>query len=123
MLGPDQNRFAALRRFRIEACDTKAGGGKCAAASDYKTVYTSTRDAFPGSVPRPVAPILILRKFAFKPVRATHLRFVVLSNQCTGGPGFQGDQDSDPTNNSDCVTGSSEGQEVIAAELEAFSTR
>ena len=123
MLGPGQNRFSALRRFRIQACDTKAGGGRCSAASDYKTVYTSPRDAFPGSRPRPVAPTLILRKFAFRPVRATHLRFVVLSNQCTGGPDFQGDQDSDPTSNSDCVTGSSEGQEVSAAELEAFATR
>jgi hypothetical protein len=119
MLGPGQNRFSALRRFRIQACGT----AKCSAASDYKTVYTSPANAFPGSAPRPVAPNLIMRKFAFKPVRATHLRFVVLSNQCTGGPDFQGDQDADPTNNSDCVTGSSEGQEVSAAELEAFSPR
>jgi len=118
MLGPGQNRFAALRRFQIQACDT----GKCSAASNYRTVYTSPKDAFPGSAPRPVAPNLILRSFTFKPVPATHLRFVVLSNQCTGGPDFQGDQDSDPANNSDCVTGSSEGQEVSAAELEAFSS-
>jgi extracellular elastinolytic metalloproteinase len=123
MLGPGQNRFSALRRFRIEACDTKTSGGNCAAGSHYRPVYTSPADAFPGSRPRPVAPSLIIRNFAFDPVRATHLRLVVLSNQCTGGPDFQGDQDSDPTNNSDCVSGSSEGQEVSAAELEAFSRR
>jgi extracellular elastinolytic metalloproteinase len=84
-------------------------------------VYTSPPDAFPGSRPRPVAPNLIIRTFRFAPTRATHLRLVVLTNQCTGGPHFQGDQDADPANNSDCVSGSSEGHEVVAADLEAFS--
>jgi extracellular elastinolytic metalloproteinase len=44
----------------------------------------------------------------------------VLSNQCTGGPDFQGDQDNDPTNDSDCVSGSTSGESVRVAELEAF---
>ncbi len=119
MLGPGQNRFSALRRFRIDACDATAGDD-CSSDSGYSPVYTSPPDAFPGSVPRPVAPNLIMRDFRFDPVRATHLRLVVLTNQCTGGPDYQGDQDSDPTNDSDCVSGSSEGQEVSAAEFEAF---
>ena len=29
---------------------------------------------------------------------ATHVRFVVLTNQCTGAPDYQGDQDDDPIN-------------------------
>jgi extracellular elastinolytic metalloproteinase len=45
----------------------------------------------------------------------------VISNQCTGGPAYQGDQDADPTNNSDCPTDSEEDDVVRAAELEVFS--
>ena len=70
--------------------------------------------------PRPVAPDLILRSFNVTPTSVTHLRLVVLENQCTGGPDFQGDQDNDPTNDSDCVNGSTSGESVNVAELEAF---
>ena len=49
---------------------------------------------------------MILRSFSFPQVRASHVRIVVLDNQCTGNTAFQGDQDSDPTSGSDCRLGS-----------------
>jgi hypothetical protein len=64
---------------------------------------------------------MILRGFSFSPTKATDLRLVVLNNQCTGGPAYQGDQDNDPLNNTDCTTGSSEGTIVDAAEFQVFS--
>jgi hypothetical protein len=49
---------------------------------------------------------MILRSFTFPAVDASHVRIVVLENQCTGNPAFQGDQDSDPASGSDCREGS-----------------
>ena len=54
----------------------------------------------------------------------------MLNNQCTGTPAYQGDQDNDPTNDSDCVSGSSttnpllapKAPTVKAAEFQAFSS-
>ena len=43
-----------------------------------------TNDAFPGVNPRPVAPDLHLRTFERRPRWATHVKFVVVDNQCTG---------------------------------------
>ena len=54
-------------------------------------------------------------------VQATHVKLRVLHNQCTGTPAYQGDQDNDPNNNSDCVSGSARDNEVRAAELQVFS--
>jgi len=48
----------------------------------------------------------------------------VKHNQCTGGAGFQGDQDADPNNNPDCdsnVPGNSARNFVRTAELQVFS--
>jgi uncharacterized repeat protein (TIGR01451 family) len=45
----------------------------------------------------------------------------VLENQCTGAPDYAGDQDNDPLNNTDCVTGSSRDTQARAAELQVFS--
>ena len=53
-------------------------------------------DAFPGDAPRPNGPQLILRNFNTGEFRATHVRLRVLTNQCTGGPAYQGEQDADP---------------------------
>ena len=63
-----------------------------------------------------------MRSFALpSPVSATHLRLVVDTSQCTGGPAYTGAQDNDPTNEpTDCSTGSAHAGEVRAAELEAF---
>lgn len=114
-----QNRFSALRSFKLEACD--ASVRNCALAKNWVTAYDSAPDAFPAVRPRPVAPDVNLRTFDVKDVAATKVRLVVKTNQCTGGPDFQGDQDNDPSNNSDCAT-SANAQNVRAAELEIVST-
>jgi extracellular elastinolytic metalloproteinase len=97
LLEVGRNRFTALRRFRL---DVSTDG------LTFRPHYTSPADAFPGFNPRPVAPEMILRSFSFPEVRASHVRIVVLDNQCTGNTAFQGDQDSDPTSGSDCRLGS-----------------
>jgi extracellular elastinolytic metalloproteinase len=97
LLEVGRNRFTALRRFRIEVSTN---------GLTFRPHYTSPADAFPGFNPRPVAPEMILRSFSVPAVRASHVRIVVLDNQCTGNTAFQGDQDSDPTSGSDCRLGS-----------------
>jgi hypothetical protein len=87
-----------------------------------------------------VSPELIIREFSLPvAVRATHVRIVVLTNQCTGNPAFQGEQDADPLNGTDCREGSpgagtvevfgdlpqvvaQRDDEVRIAELQAFSS-
>jgi extracellular elastinolytic metalloproteinase len=55
------------------------------------------------------------------PVRATHLRLVVRSSQCTGGPAYEGEQDADPFNATDCKSaGPASTRFVRVAELQAF---
>jgi extracellular elastinolytic metalloproteinase len=57
------------------------------------------------------------------------VRFVVRDNQCTGHPSYQGDQDADPRNNSDCRVGNPgtplvpRNTEVHAAELQVWSSK
>ena len=43
-----------------------------------------------------------MRSFDVPQTKATHVRLRVLTNQCTGGPAYQGDQDNDPGNSTDC---------------------
>jgi extracellular elastinolytic metalloproteinase len=117
--GP-QNRFSALRQFRVLACD--AGGTvDCADPADYTVAFTSPADAFPSVAPRPRAPELILRSFDIPDTNATHLRFEVVTNQCTGGPDYAGEQDADPRAGTDCTTNSAQAQIVRAAEFQAFA--
>jgi extracellular elastinolytic metalloproteinase len=97
LLEVGRNRFTALRRFRL-AVSTNG--------QRFRTIYTSPPNAFPGFNPRPVAPEMILRSFSFPAVDASHVRIVVMANQCTGNTAFHGDQDSDPTSGSDCRLGS-----------------
>lgn len=120
LLSSGQNRFGALRGFEIWTCTASEANGNC--ATGFARIFTSPADAFPGVAPRPVAPNLILRDFDVPDTSATDVRLVVLTNQCTGGPAYQGDQDpGDLLNNSDCVSGSSRDNEVRAAELQVFS--
>ena len=56
----------------------------------------TAEDAFPSVVPRPRAPELTIRSFDIPRVEATHVRLVVLDNQCTGQEQFLGEQDQDP---------------------------
>jgi extracellular elastinolytic metalloproteinase len=117
----NQNRFTALRQFAIETCS-----GTCAADGDFTRIFTSDPDAFPGDVPRPLAPDMILRGFDVPDTRASHVRIVVLTNQCTGNPVFKDETlENDPTSESDCTKGSGilrrRDQDVRAAELQVFS--
>jgi extracellular elastinolytic metalloproteinase len=114
-----QSRFSALRQFELLACDAR-GAVDCSQASQFTSVLTSPADAFPSVAPRPRAPELIIRSFAVHATRATHVRLRVLSNQCTGTPAYQGDQDDDPGNVTDCDDGSTQDDNVRAAELQVF---
>ena len=77
--------------------------------------------AFDGDVPRPLAPQLNFQSFEVDDTNATHAQLRVMSNQCTGTPEYQGEQDADPANNTDCDENSEQGEIVRAAELEVFS--
>ena len=115
-------RFQALRQFQVLACDAK-GRVDCSKDADYRPVFTSPADAFPSGVPRPTAPTLNMRSFDVPQVNATHLRFVVLANQCEGGPLYQGEQDNDPANATDCdenYTGAGGAHKVGITEVQAF---
>ncbi len=92
----------------------------CTNDADFHVLFTSAPDAFPATVPRPVAPVLIMRSFDVPKTKATFVRLVVLTNQCTGTPGYAGDQDDDPGNSTDCSTASVQAQNVRAAELQVF---
>jgi hypothetical protein len=114
-----QSRFSALRSFELLACDAR-GAVDCTEDGQFRRVFTSPSDAFPAVVPRPRAPNLNLRSFDVPATRATHVRLRVLTNQCTGTPGYQGDQDDDPRNVTDCEDGSTQDLNVRAAELQVF---
>jgi hypothetical protein len=114
-----QNRFTALRQFEIWTCNDQAAD--CSNDDSYQRAYASSADAFPAEAPRPVAPALQLRTFTFSPVRATHLRLVVRNSQCTGGPAYQGEQDADPFNATDCnKDGPAATRFVRVAEVQAY---
>ena len=114
-----QNRFTALRQFEVLACN--AVSADCSTAAGFTPAFASGDDAFPSQAPRPTAPTLILRTFTFAPVQATHLRLVVRASQCTGGPAFQGEQDADPSNATDCDTnGPASTRFVRVAEFQAY---
>jgi uncharacterized repeat protein (TIGR01451 family) len=122
LLNPDNGgRFHALRQFEIWTCNGNAV--TCALPTSYVKIYTSPANAFPGVRPRPVAPDLLLRSFDVPDTNATHVQLRVLTNQCTAnGTGFRGEQDNDPINDTDCVTGSDADLDVKAAELQVFSS-
>jgi hypothetical protein len=109
---PGQARITDLRAFDIQA---SSDGGKT-----YKTIYKSPDDYFPGPRPRATAPDLILRTVNIDPVVADHVRLVVRTNQCMGGPAFRGDQDNDPVVNADCPS-SEDARRVTATELQVFA--
>lgn len=113
------SRFSTLRQFEIW---TSTNG------VTFTKIFTSPADAFPGGRPRPVTPNLIMRSFNVPITGASHVRLVVLHNQCTGQPAFSGAQNpsNDPNVMPDCVNGGVTGtpttaeQTVIASELEVF---
>ena len=106
-----QNRFSALRQFAIEVCTAGAANQQCGnrstvagPADGFERIFRSADDAFPGAIPRPLSPQLIFQEFDVADRRATHVRMVILDNQCTGNEQYHGDQDNDPLVNSDCRT-------------------
>jgi hypothetical protein len=115
-----QSRYSALRQFQVLACRVR-GSVDCTDLGDFDVVFTSPADAFPSVAPRPRQPDLIIRSFDIPRTRATHLRLEVLTNQCTGGPDFAGEQDADPRANTDCSTASVQALNVRAAEFQAFA--
>jgi extracellular elastinolytic metalloproteinase len=107
LLVPGNNRFTALRSFDAYACRAgkTAANPTCDGAIDagWTRIVSSASNAFPSVNPRPVAPDMTLRYFDVSSnVVATHIKFVVTNNQCTGQPSYQGDQDDDPNIDSDC---------------------
>jgi extracellular elastinolytic metalloproteinase len=123
-----QNRYTALRRFEIRACTASPTNANCTSPTGFSTIFTSPANAFPGFNPRPVAPEMILRTFLVPNTSATHVQIRVLHNQCTGNTAFQGEQDADPLNPTDCRIGDPVvlppvNDEVHVAELQVFSGR
>ena len=126
MLAPGNNRYAALRSFALYACN--AGGVEnptCdpAVAAGWTQILLSQDDAFPGAPGRPVAPEMQLRTWNVPTTTATHVRFVVVANQCTGNPAFQGEQDNDPRAATDCRTNATANGQVRAAEVQLMSSK
>jgi extracellular elastinolytic metalloproteinase len=123
LLVPGNNRFTALRSFEAYACTAgKPANPTCdgSVAAGWTQIVKSPVDAFPSVNPRPVTPDETLRYFnATGAPPATHVKFVVDANQCTGQPSYAGDQDNDPTNNSDC-NATVRASEVHATELQVF---
>jgi extracellular elastinolytic metalloproteinase len=115
-----QNRFTALRSFRVLAC-TASATVDCSQESQYRRVYSSAGDAFPAARPRPVAPNLTLRSFTIPRTTATHLRFEVAASQCTGNPDYAGQQTNDPNVPTDCTTGAAISGQVRAADFQVFA--
>jgi hypothetical protein len=113
------NRFSALRQFAVLVCDETQKD--CSKEGNFRRIYTSPPDAFPAGLPRPLAPDLTLRTFDVPDTRATHVRIVVLHNQCTGQPLYHGELDNDPLNPTDCVSGSVQDTIVQASEFQVFS--
>jgi len=122
LIGPGQNRFSAVRQFQVLTCEAK-GAVNCSQDSQFTLIYTSPADAFPSVRPRPRAPELIVRSFDVPKTKATHIRFRVVSTECTGFDGYAGEQDNDPRANTDCATAgpAAAAQTTHAAEFEAFS--
>ena len=121
------SRFVGLRSFDAYACSAgkNSANPTCDGSIDegWTKIITGPTDSFPGRNPRPGTQDESLRYFDAKPAPpATHVKFVVTNNQCTGQPSFQGDQDLDPTNNSECRTGIRRS-EVHTAEVEVFATK
>lgn len=122
MVEPGMGRFSALRGFEIQTCN--AAVANCLLGLNFTTLLVE--DAFPGAPFRPLVSTWSLRSFDVPRTRATHVRLIVRSNQCTGEPAYQDSGlDNDPLNETDCRIGntlvSRQDQSVAAAELQIFS--
>ncbi|WP_322919224.1 M36 family metallopeptidase [Nocardioides renjunii] len=116
---PSQSRYSALRQFEVWSCSI-ARGVDCDEQDEFTRVFLSPEDAFPATAPRPRAPDLVIRSFDIRRTKATHLWLQVVTNQCTGGPEYAGEQDQDPRAVTDCSAGSDQDLNVRATEFQAF---
>jgi extracellular elastinolytic metalloproteinase len=115
-----QSRFTALRSFEIWGCLASAANSQCSGSAGWTKAKTFI-NAFPASIPRPLMPNMIIKQFEVDIANASHIRLVVLDNQCTGNPAFRGEQDNDPSNATDCVDASDQETRVRVAELQAMA--
>jgi extracellular elastinolytic metalloproteinase len=114
-------QMSAVRAFEVLTCDATRGAD-CTTDAGYRVTYTSPADALPGGAYRPKTPQLIVRSFTVRPTPATHVRFRVVTNQCTGNPLYAGEQDNDPRSTTDCATSTVNAtRQVVAAEFQVFS--
>jgi extracellular elastinolytic metalloproteinase len=128
---PTQNRFTALRSFELYGCTAGSNPANPTCdgtnAAGWTRILKSQGDSFPSVNPRPVAPDLTLRSWNVPTTAATHVKLVVVDNQCTGQDSYHGDQDNDPNNNSDCRVGQPpfvpRTTEVHASELQILSAQ
>ena len=127
MLLPGQNRFTALRQFELYSCVAgNTANPTCDGSvnAGWKRILRSNKDAFPAPNPRPSSPDLVLRSFNVSNTTATHVKFVVMHNQCTGNPNYQGQQHSDPAApDPDCRSTTVGANEVRAAEVQLLTSR
>jgi extracellular elastinolytic metalloproteinase len=114
-------QMSAVRAFEVLTCDATRGAD-CTTDAGYRVTYTSPADALPGGAYRPKTPQLIVRSFTVRPTPATHVRFRVVTNQCTGNPLYAGEQDNDPRSTTDCATSTVNAtRQVVVAEFQVFS--
>ena len=117
---PEQNRFTALRSFEIRTC-LKTRTRSCAASAHF-TRLGAVYEPFAAVAPRPVTPDLDLRTIDLPNRKATHVRLVVLDNQCTGGDAYRGALETDPDHEADCVLGApGVARTVRISEIQVFS--
>jgi len=115
-----QNRFTTLRSFEIWGCLGTVANGDCTGTAGWVRTGQFI-NAFQAGIPRPLMPNMIIKQFNVTDMNADHVRLVVLDNQCTGNPAYAGEQDNDPTNDTDCVAASDQDGRVRVAELQVFT--
>lgn len=114
-----QNALSALRSFKVLACNGLLRD--CTDQANFRTVYVSRSDAFPGGAYRPYTRDINLRSFTIFPTIATHVQIEVVDSQCTGGPHYAGEQDDDPRTQTDCATASPSRDQVRISEFQVFT--
>ncbi|WP_018158075.1 M36 family metallopeptidase [Demetria terragena] len=116
----DSGLYESLRQFAIWTCDAR-GKVTCTEDRDFRKVYTSPQDAFPGGTLWPIAPNMTMRSFSFPKVNATHVKVQTVESHCTGNPRYAGEQDNDPENDTDCTTAYFNAKSHGIAEVQVFT--
>ena len=115
-----QSRFSALRQFELLACDAR-GAVDCSQPSQFTSVFTSAADAFPSAIPRPRAPELIIRSFAVPARPAPRTSGCGCSpTSARAGRRTRAIRTTTRATSRDCDAGSTQDDNVRAAELQVF---